>query len=199
MNLPFSQACENNKQPIADVLEKYLSNASGTVLEIGSCTAQHIVFFASCFPTLQWQPSDQQDYLAGIEARLAREGAENINPAFPLDVRKQWPDKQYDFCFTANTCHIMAKESVADLFSGVSECLQKSGLFFIYGPFKFNGEYTSASNADFDLWLKDRDPQSGIRDFEYLLELAKSFGFSFEDNHKMPANNQLLVFRRNTK
>ena len=66
----------------------------------------------------------------------------------------------------------------------------------LYGPFKYQGDFTTTSNAEFDDWLKDRNPKSGIRDFEWVKELAKDSGLTFVEDRSMPANNQFLAFRR---
>ncbi len=66
----------------------------------------------------------------------------------------------------------------------------------IYGPFKYAGAYTSASNADFDGFLRSRDPLSGIRDFEAVDALARQIGLVLLQDHAMPANNQCLVWQR---
>jgi cyclopropane fatty-acyl-phospholipid synthase-like methyltransferase len=42
---PFSQACENNKQAIFDILSRVLADKK-SLLEIGSGTGQHAVYFA---------------------------------------------------------------------------------------------------------------------------------------------------------
>jgi hypothetical protein len=65
----------------------------------------------------------------------------------------------------------------------------------VYGPVRYRGDYTSASNAGFDRFLKARDPASGIRDFEALDELARAGGLAFHADHPMPANNQTLIWR----
>ena len=65
MNQPYSQACENNKQPILAILSQAFAS-SQVVLEIGSGTGQHAVFFASQLPHLQWYTSDQPHYHEGI-------------------------------------------------------------------------------------------------------------------------------------
>ena len=57
MNKPFSQACENNKEPILSVIKDYF--VSGTILEIGSGTGQHAVHFAERLDNIFWQTSDQ--------------------------------------------------------------------------------------------------------------------------------------------
>lgn len=49
--LPFSQACENNKAPILAVLQTAFASAK-QVLEIGSGTGQHAVYFAENLPQL---------------------------------------------------------------------------------------------------------------------------------------------------
>jgi hypothetical protein len=42
---PFSQACENNQQPILEIIREVFSKPS-TVWEIGSGTGQHACYFA---------------------------------------------------------------------------------------------------------------------------------------------------------
>ena len=73
--------------------------------------------------------------------------------------------------------------------------LSGGGLLALYGPFKYAGAFTSESNARFEQWLKARDPRSGIRDFEWMLELASDHDMTLIEDHTMPANNQLLVFQ----
>ncbi|HBU64811.1 MAG TPA: methylase, partial [Alcanivorax sp.] len=54
---PFSQAAENNKGPILDVLRDYLT-APGDLLEIGAGTGQHAVWLAPHFPQVLWTPTE---------------------------------------------------------------------------------------------------------------------------------------------
>jgi hypothetical protein len=82
------------------------------------------------------------------------------------------------------------------MFAGVSRVLKTVGLFCVYGPFSYDGRHTSQSNARFDLSLRAQDPQSGIREFERICELAARNDLSLVDDHTMPANNRLLVFRK---
>jgi hypothetical protein len=51
--LPFSDACERNKGPILGVLRIRFADRR-QVLEIGSGTGQHAVFFAAHLPHLTW-------------------------------------------------------------------------------------------------------------------------------------------------
>ncbi|MBV1932281.1 MAG: DUF938 domain-containing protein, partial [Porticoccaceae bacterium] len=101
-----------------------------------------------------------------------------------------------DAVFTANTCHIMAWSSVENMFSRLGEILPEGGVLAIYGPFNYDNQYTSESNARFDVWLKERAAYQGIRDFEALNELAQDAGFSLTEDNAMPANNRLLVWHK---
>ncbi|TKB48327.1 DUF938 domain-containing protein [Ferrimonas sediminicola] len=195
MNLPFSQSCENNKAPILAVLKRALAPAT-RVLEIGSGTGQHAVYFSRQLPHLHWQPSDQGEYLAGLRARLARYPAANLGAPLELDVAGDWPDRCYDGVFTANTCHIMAWEQVVQMWQGVGRVLEPGGRFCVYGPFNRQGRYTSDSNAAFDRWLIQRDPLSGIRDLEAMEAQAQRQQMTLATLHTMPANNLLLEFHR---
>ncbi len=194
----FSEACEENKQPILAVLEMQFSG-SRTVLEIGSGTGQHAVFFARQLPHVTWQPSDLPASHASIDAWRAEAQLPNLLAPLTLDVRAdQWPQQNYDAVFSANTTHIMSWPAVQVMFSGIGKLLQTGGVFCLYGPFNYNRCYTSTSNARFDEWLKQRDPASGLRDFEDLYRLAGENGLTLAHDHEMPVNNRLLVWRAET-
>ncbi len=196
MNKPFAESCEQNKHVILAVLEK-LYAAPGTVLEIGSGTGQHAVFFAGQLSHLQWQPSDRDENLAGIRAWLEETPQDNMLEPLCLDVsRSDWPLTRVDYIFSANTVHIMSWDAVQAMFNGLGQVLAQHGLFALYGPFNYDGEYTSDSNARFDQWLKQRDPLSAIRDFAALDKLADKAGMECVDDVEMPANNRILVWRK---
>lgn len=200
---PFSQACENNRQPILEVLQQTLPEPEwrrARVLEIGSGTGQHAAFFAHHLPWLQWQPTDQARYLPGcrqwvVEAREA--GAENILDPLELDVlAPAWPVAGAEAAFSANTTHIMQWPAVEALFRGLARRLPPAGVFCLYGPFRYHGEHTSDSNDCFDRYLRQRDPGMGIRDLADLLPLAADAGFRLAADHAMPANNRTLIWQR---
>ena len=193
---PFSQACENNKRPILEVLRRYLGDG-GTVLEIGSGTGQHAVFFGAELPDLVWQCSDLPAGHAGIRRWLEDARLPNVRPPLALDVTTtDWTVGPVDAVFSANTAHIMHWPAVESLFEGVGRLLPEAGLLVVYGPFNYRGAYTSPSNARFDQWLKSRDPGSGIRDFEALDRLARRAGLGLQQDFAMPANNRILCWRR---
>lgn len=198
--LPYSQSCENNKSAIAAVIEPCFSQAT-QVIEIGSGTGQHAVHFAKLMPHLIWQTTDQSAYHAGINAWLAEEPSPNLRPPLTLDVSQPWPVKALekpiiDGIFSANTLHIMSKAMVEDFFKGIGEHLALHGQLCIYGPFNYNGQYTSDSNRNFDLWLYEQNIQSAIRDIEWIIDLANQQGIVLITDHPMPANNRLLHFEK---
>lgn len=196
MNKPYSQACENNKAPILAVIKEVFTQPV-TVLEIGSGTGQHACYFAKELPHLNWQPSDLAENIAGINAWRIEAQLQNLLPPIILDVTdSMWPSSGIDALFTANTLHIMCWEKVQLLFDRLDNVLNPNAQVCIYGPFNYNGNYTSDSNARFDMWLKDRDPLSGIRNFEDVINLAKNAGLEFINDNAMPANNRLLVFKK---
>jgi cyclopropane fatty-acyl-phospholipid synthase-like methyltransferase len=194
--LTSSEACERNKQPILSVLQRELAHSSH-VLEIGSGTGQHAVHFAAHMPSLVWQPTEVADNLPSLAERVRREGPPNLAAPRELDVRtRPWRVPEADALFSANTLHIMSWSSVQAFFDGVGQILPGGGVLCVYGPFRFAGAYTSESNAAFDRFLKERDPHSGIRDFEALDALARAQQLDFAADHDMPANNRTLIWRR---
>ena len=192
-NKPFSQACENNREPILRVLKPVFAKAH-SILEIGSGTGQHAVYFAAQLPHLLWNTSDQQEHHVGIQAWLQDSQLPNVKAPIALEVTRDWPDAKFDGVFSANTAHIMSWSQVESFFAGVAKVLVNDGRFLLYGPFNYAGAYTSDSNAQFDVWLKQRDPLSGIRDLEALVELADRTQMKLEKDYEMPANNRLLCW-----
>ncbi|QSP94818.1 DUF938 domain-containing protein [Marinobacter salinisoli] len=194
--LPFSQACENNKDPILARLRE-IFDAPGTVLEVGTGTGQHAVHFARALPHLQWQPTDHPDAADLCCPRLEQASLPNILPVIELDVSTaDWPVESFTWVFSANTAHIMAWHEVEQMFIHIGEHLPKSGAFCLYGPFNDRGQYSSDSNRQFDQYLRARAPHMGIRDLQNLCELADAAGLTLANNVAMPANNRLLVFQR---
>lgn len=191
----YSPSCDQNKEPILNVIKPLLS-AAKSVLEIGSGTGQHSVYFAKAMDHLTWQASDQNVYLPSINAWIDEAQLTNTPQAFELDVTHSWPIDTYNAIFSANTVHIMSWEMVLEFFKGISNTLTNNGLFILYGPFNVNGKYTSESNANFDLWLAQQNPKSAIRDFEALNDLANQFNLNLIKDIEMPANNKILVWQK---
>jgi SAM-dependent methyltransferase len=194
--LPFSAACERNKAPILDVLRIRLADRS-QVLEIGSGTGQHAVHFARALNHVTWHPTEQLAYLADLTERVKLDGPANLRAPAQLDVRQAvWPVRSVDVIFTANTLHIMSWAEVLCLFRGVGSVLAPGGVLCIYGPFRYDGRYTSDSNQEFDRMLQERDPNSGLRDILAVTSLAWQYGLRLEEDYVLPANNRLLAFSK---
>ncbi|MGD8484601.1 MAG: DUF938 domain-containing protein [Thioalkalispiraceae bacterium] len=196
MQKPYAESCDQNRDAILAVIKPLLESRH-SVLEIGSGTGQHAVYFASHLPHLVWQTSDQSEYLAGVSLWLEEAQLENLPAPLELDVAQAtWPDIKFDAVFSANTLHIMHWHEVEALFAGIADRLKPRGLVMIYGPFNYDNRYTSESNARFDAWLKSRDAGSGIRNYEEVNRLAQQHGFSLQQDYAMPANNRILCWRK---
>jgi cyclopropane fatty-acyl-phospholipid synthase-like methyltransferase len=194
--LPFSAACERNKDPILEVLRVRFADRT-QVLEIGSGTGQHAVYFAGALAHLTWHPTEQLAYLADLAERVKLEGPHNLRPPTLLDVRQAvWPLRSVDAMFTANTLHIMSWPEVMALYRGLGAVLAPGGVFCVYGPFRYDGRYTSESNREFDRMLQERDPNSGLRDIREVTTLAEEYGLRLDADHDLPANNRLLIFTK---
>ena len=196
MPKPYSEACERNRAPILKVLQEEFALARD-VLEIGSGTGQHAVYFAQRLPYLTWQTSDVAEHHAGIAAWIADSGLANVKQPLALDVRQTpWPVAAADAIFAANTLHIMDYGCVEAFFRGVARVLAADGVLAVYGPFNYGGQFTSASNAQFDALLRARGVGSALRDFEAVDALARSAGLTLLHDVAMPANNRMLVWQR---
>jgi cyclopropane fatty-acyl-phospholipid synthase-like methyltransferase len=194
--LHFSEACERNRGPILEVLQRAFALRS-EVLEIGSGSGQHAVHFASRLAHLVWHPTERLANLAALQARLGLDATPNVRPATALDVtQKDWPVRHVDAVFSANTLHIMSWSEVTAMFAGIDEVLMHGGTVCIYGPFRYQGRYTAPSNERFDAELRERDPASGIREIDEVIRLAGAHGLRLAADHDMPANNRLLEFAR---
>lgn len=196
MNKPYAEACDRNKAPILAVIELLFEDCK-SVLEVGCGTGQHAVFFAEKLPHLIWHTSDVKENHADIKAWVQDAKLSNLRSPLALDVMQpEWPQVSIDAIFSANTAHIMHWQAVEKFIAGAGKLLPEGGKFILYGPFNYQNQYTSDSNANFDLWLKARDPQSGIRNFEDLDNLAKSAGMEFRQDYEMPANNRILYWQK---
>lgn len=194
-NRPFSAASERNREPILAVLREHFADRRH-VLEIGSGTGQHAVHFSAALPQLVWQTSDRDENHEGIRLWLEDAALANVKAPLSLDVSGPWPDARYDAVYSANTLHIMSWPEVEQFFAKLPQVLADDAVLAIYGPFNYDGKFTSESNAAFDASLRAAVPHRGIRDFEAVDRLANAAGLNLVNDHAMPANNRCLVWRR---
>lgn len=195
MEKPDAAACARNREPILDVLRDHFADRR-TVLEIGSGTGQHAIFFAAELPRLSWQASDRAENLAGIQSWLDEAELPNTPAPIPLDVNEAWPAARFDAAFGANILHIMSWREVERLFACLPGIMARDFKLVVYGPFNYGGRFTSASNAAFDGWLKEQGAHQGLRDFDAVNALAEQSGLNLVEDRAMPSNNRCLVWRR---
>jgi SAM-dependent methyltransferase len=192
----YAESSEQNRAPIQAVLEDIFADRK-KVLEIASGTGQHAVYFGQALPHLTWQTSELPINHEGIQAWLDEAKLPNVLPPLALDVNdSDWPIECVDAIFNANTVHIIAWPAVERMFAGIGRVLAPGGIVCLYGPFNYAGQFTSESNARFDVWLKNRDSNSGVRDFEAINQLAAAQGLTLLKDIAMPSNNRSLVWQR---
>ena len=193
----FAGAAERNKHPILAVL-KPLLHSGDCVLEVGSGTGQHAVFFCEQIPDISWQPSDLIEQHPSIEEWIASCPNNRILAPLELDVqqRMQWPQTHYDVVFSANTAHIMPWEAVQSMLAMAHHVLRPQGLLILYGPFNQNHQFTSPSNAQFDAHLKSIAAHMGIRDIDDICDVATDYQLHLQSIEAMPSHNHMLIFRQ---
>jgi len=192
---PFAESNEQNKEPILEILKIEFADRE-RVLEIGSGTGQHAVFFTEQLPHLHWICSDLKENHTGIQMWLDEAQHTNIEGPLLLDAREDWPPLQVDAIFSANAIHIMSWQAVQGMVKNVGRTLVSGGKLCLYGPFMYNGQHTAESNAQFDVWLKNRDPLSGVRDVTELTKLMNLQDMELTNDYEMPVNNRILVWQK---
>lgn len=187
-----------NRDPIADVLAEELP-ASGLVLEIASGTGEHAIHFAERFPDLEWQSSDPDEAALGsISAWRADSGLPNLRTPLMLDAAStDWPIDRAEAVLCINMIHIAPWDAAEGLFAGAARLLRPGGKLILYGPYIEQDVETALSNVDFDIWLKTRDPRFGIRELAAVDALAARHGMPRSRRVAMPANNLVVVYRKN--
>ena len=191
----FSEAAEKNKNHILLVLQEWLPTHA-RVLEIGSGSGQHALHMAAEMKSITWQPTERSEGMPDLTKNLSDYGSPNILKPVMLDLSSErWPKVDINCVYSANVMHIVKKNLGENLIRGVGDNLAEGGLLILYGPYKYGGDFTTQSNADFDAWLRERNPHSGIRDFEWVNDLADHHGLSLQADLSMPANNQILIFQ----
>ena len=194
--LPVADACLRNQRPILDVLGKYL-RAESYVLEVGSGTGQHAAFMTEHLPGLRWQPTEVKERLDEVRLWQQHCNRDGFLPPMELDVSQDiWPARDADAIFSANVVHFVSWAEVEQLFRGAQRVLRAGGMLILYGPYNYDGQFTSEGNIELDKWLRERNPDSGIKDFEQIVLLARSHDLFLRADEEMPANNRTLIFQK---
>ena len=196
MDKPYSAACDRNKEFILTELRAVLSPQDQRVLEIGAGTGQHAVFFAEHFPFLEWVVSDKISQHPGIRQWLADSHVPISGPLEYEIGKTEFPPGHFDITFCANVLHIISWQEFVQLAADLGQNLKKSARSVFYWPFFISSQTTAASNLEFDNWLKKNTQSGGIRWLENVVKIMEENNFALVHSEPMPANNQLLVFKK---
>ena len=194
--LPIAESCLRNRRPILDVLGRYVPQ-DGFVLEVGSGTGQHGAYMTEHLPGIHWRPTEVRSHLAAV--RLWQQHTNNPRFLAPLELdvtQDIWPAREVDVVFSANVVHFVSWREVECLFRGTQRILKPGGLLILYGPYNYDGQFTSEGNVALDRWLRQRNPDSGIKDFEQVMLSARKYDLFLQADEEMPANNRTLVFKK---
>ena len=203
-NRLFFPATQRNKDCIGDVLSKIIKK--GSVLEIGSGSGEHGVFFQKRFPETIWLTSDRElVHRKSISSWIEYEGLTNKMPQpLEIDVEKiPWkvPLRLADSLqgiVSINMIHVAQWSCTEALFRESGKLLKKGQFLMLYGPFKICNKHTSESNYFFDNSLKMQNELWGIKNLEEVCDESEKNGFSQENITKMPANNFSIIYRKNS-
>ena len=203
MDLPSEKArhfpaTARNRDAIAEILARHLP-AAGTVLEIGSGSGEHAVYFSQKFPGLTWQPSDPDPLnLDSIRAWVDGTGGRaNLRPPLAINASDViLPLETADAVMCVNVIHISPWDATEGLMRNAAALLPPGGPLYLYGPYRIGGVHTAPSNEAFDRSLREQNETWGVRDLEDVVAEAEKNGLTFVERIEMPANNQSVIFRK---
>ncbi|MDZ7825826.1 MAG: DUF938 domain-containing protein [Gammaproteobacteria bacterium] len=194
-------AARRNLEPIRRELSRLLHGRQGHLLELASGTGEHAVGISPSLPGLIWHPSDPDPLQrASIDAHRKAANAVRVRSARDLDAAADWPPEAGEpapsAIFCANLIHISPPQVSRGIFRNAGRYLLPEGLLILYGPFARDGVLQGEGNAAFDAQLRARNPDWGIRDLADLVPMAEAAGLEWSERIRMPANNEINVFRR---
>ncbi|MCL2925396.1 MAG: class I SAM-dependent methyltransferase [Trichodesmium sp. MAG_R04] len=193
-----------NREPILNVLKEKLPKEPGVILEIASGSGMHINYFAPHFKHLFFQPSDYDtEVFDNIKNILGKLGNDNVYDPLSIDLTqpKTWLnlDKKngYSAIFCINIFHVAPIDIIDGMMECAAELLNENGFLFIYGPFKVDGTFNSASNEQFNETLNSTGvPEWGLKDIADLKKVAEYYDLKLQEKIDMPSNNFSLIFAR---
>ncbi len=192
----LAPAAEKNAGPIIELVKEFAPE-KGKALEIASGTGQHIVKLAVAKPNLDWQPSEiDQLRIASIEAWCKNDDFANVRSPIILDATEiGWSSKFncQKFILLVNLIHLISEDEAKILISEMSSALSPGGRSIIYGPFKRNGELSSAGDQTFHQSLTEADPEIGYKNDVWMTSQLKKAELELLKVALMPANNLAFI------
>lgn len=205
-------AGERNKQPILEVLQKYIDpSIDSALLEISSGPGLHASFFAEHFPKTIFQTSEfEPEMFNSINGYRRHYKASNVLEPVHIDISKQlsaWDSKfqernlsdcheTFDYMLNINMMHISPFQCTEGLFANSSKLLRKGGMLFTYGPYACDGVLEPESNISFDQNLRRQNSSWGIRDINDLKQVAVKHSIELLVVHNLPSNNKFLAWKK---
>lgn len=172
-------------------------------LELASGSGQHVAYFAPHFPGVRFQPTEVDENLLGSITHYASScTTKNILLPKLVDISTKlssygFQENSIDYMYCANMIHISPYECTIGLFENAGNYLKPDALMITYGPYSKDGVITPDSNVQFDASLKARNASWGVRDIADLVKLAEQNNLSLIDTVEMPANNKILIWKKN--
>ena len=202
-NRLFFPATQRNRDCIGDVLSRIIKK-NCSILEIGSGSGEHGVFFQKRFPEIIWQTSDpdllnRKSIISWIEYE---ELSSEMPPPLELDVEKvPWllPKQlvnSLECIVSINMIHVAKWNCTIELFKGAGKLLKEGRFLILYGPFKICNKHISKSNYFFDNSIRAKNDLWGIRNIEEVSEEAKKNSFFQKKIIRMPANNFSIIYKK---
>ena len=192
----FSPSAGRNKAVIAAELARLLPEGA-CVLGIASGTGEHAAELLRVRRDATWQPTDPDPRSRASQDDWARDFGGRMRPSRDVDVTVEgwWKGPAFDAVFCANMIHIAPWAAAEGLARGAGELLGEGGLMLLYGPF-LKGADSAEGNRRFDADLKRRDPRWGVRELADVKGLFAKSALVWTETAALPANNDLLVFRK---
>lgn len=182
---------------INEVLHDFITRDDHRILEIGSGFGEAATQLAPEFPWIEWYPTEGSSRLKTLSTKIAESGIRNIQKPVRMEVGKdELPKLKYDVIFTQNSFHNMQWKECKSLMKQFAGRLREGSRVIIYGPFKYDGQFSTPAHEALDKEIKTKDPLKGIRSFEDVNNVMIKNGFELIDDIDMPEDNQMLVYNR---
>ncbi|NER27532.1 MAG: DUF938 domain-containing protein [Symploca sp. SIO1C4] len=196
-------AGKRNRDAIYNVLKEKLPKTNAHVLEIGSGSGMHIIYFAPHFEHLHFHPSDfDESVFKNINSLKQEKGVNNVEEPIKLDLLspETWPkpeEQLFEVIIAINILHVASFQVAEGMMQCAGKLLKPGGFLYLYGPFKVNGEYSSPSNQEFDKTLKSFGvTQWSLKDVADLAKAAQNHGLTFQEKIEMPSHNFSVLFAK---